>query len=200
MTNQHLAEQVVRRARELPEGTPLSAKELLHLGSRAAVDQVLSRLVKKGVLLRVARGQYVAPLRGKFGARSPSASKVVEGLAARRGEAVARHGAMAANALGLTTQVPLREVFLTSGPTRRLQLGGQMIELRHAPPWQLVLPNRAAGEVIRAMAWLGPGRAGEALGRAKAHLPATEFEEIASARGHLPGWIAQEVSALVAHG
>ena len=41
---QTLAKQVLEHASGAPEGTPLVAKELLHLGSRAAVDQVLSRL------------------------------------------------------------------------------------------------------------------------------------------------------------
>ena len=40
----------------LPEGTPVAAKELLHLGSRAAVDQALSRLVRRGSLMRAGRG------------------------------------------------------------------------------------------------------------------------------------------------
>ena len=50
------------------------------------------------------------------------------------------NGAAAANALGLTTQVPMRAVYLTSGPSRRLKLGAQMIEIRHAPIWQLIFP------------------------------------------------------------
>ena len=56
---QTLAKQVLAQAAGLPEGTPLVAKELLHLGSRAAVDQVLSRLVQRGTLLRAGRGFYV---------------------------------------------------------------------------------------------------------------------------------------------
>ena len=43
-----LTETILRLARELPEGGSLSAKALLHLGSRAAVDQALSRLVRRG--------------------------------------------------------------------------------------------------------------------------------------------------------
>ena len=52
----------------LPEGTPVVAKELLHLGSRAAVDQALSRLVRRGTLMRAGRGIYVRPVESRFGA------------------------------------------------------------------------------------------------------------------------------------
>ena len=195
-----LPERVLTAARALPEGTPVSARELLHLGQRAAVDQALSRLARQGLLLRVARGMYVAPVESRYGTRAPYIATVVEGLAAHRGERVARHGAMAANALGLTTQVPVREVFLTSGRSCHLQFGKQTAELRHAPSWQLLLLGRPAGDVIRAMAWLGPQRAGEAITVAKTRLQPSELSEVISARPHLPTWIAQEVSSLVTHG
>lgn len=197
---QTLAKQVLEHASRLPEGAPLVAKELLHLGSRAAVDQVLSRLVGRGTLLRAGRGIYVLPVESRFGSRAPSTLKMVEGLASQRGETIVSHGAAAANALGLTTQVPMRAVYLTSGRSRQLKLGAQTVEFRHAPIWQLMFPGRAAGDVVRALAWLGPEKAGEAIRKLSAKLPAAELKEVASARARLPTWMAQEVSALVAHG
>ena len=195
-----LAKQVLDHAAGLPEGTPLVAKELLHLGSRAAVDQVLSRLVRRGTLLRAGRGIYVLPVESHFGTHAPSAVKMIEGLANQRRETIVSHGAAAANALGLTTQVPMRAVYLTSGPSRHLKLGAQLIEFRHAPIWQLIFPGRAAGEVVRALAWLGPEKAGEAIQKLRAKLSASELKEVASARSRLPTWMAQEVSALVTRG
>lgn len=197
---QTLAKQIIEHASGLPEGTPLTAKELLHLGNRAAVDQVLSRLVSRGALLRAGRGIYVLPVKSSFGTRAPSASKMVEGLATHSGETVTSHGATAANALGLTTQVPMRAVYLTSGRSRQLKLGAQLVEFRHAPVWQLVFPGRAAGDVIRALAWLGPKKATEAIRKLQAKLPSSELAEVASVRARLPTWMAQEVSALVPHG
>ena len=44
---ERLSEQIIQQAAALPEGTPLAAKGLLHLGSRAAVDQALSRLTDR---------------------------------------------------------------------------------------------------------------------------------------------------------
>ena len=196
---QTLAKQVLEHASRLPEGVPLAAKELLHLGSRAAVDQVLSRLAGRGTLLRAGRGIYVLPVESRFGTRAPTTIKMVEGLATQRGETIVPHRAAAANALGLTTQVPMRAVYLTSGRSRQLKLGAQMIEFRHAPIWQLIFPGRAAGDVIRALAWLGPEKAGDAIRQLSAKLPAAELNEVASARARLPTWMAQEVSGLVAH-
>jgi hypothetical protein len=193
-----LSTQILQLAAKLPEGTPLVAKELLHLGNRAAVDQTLSRLVRRKALLRAGRGVYVLPVESRFGSRAPSAARMVEGLA-QLGETVVSHGAAAANALGLTTQVPMRSVYLTSGRSRWLQLGAQTVELRHAPVWQLMFPGRTAGDVVRALAWLGQDKAGPALQTLRNKLPAAELKAVASARARLPTWMAQEVSALVSH-
>ncbi|MBX9639874.1 MAG: hypothetical protein K2X97_09145 [Mycobacteriaceae bacterium] len=91
--------------------------------------------------------------------------------AEQRGESIVPTGAAAANELGLTTQVPVREVYLTSGPTRKLTVGQQKIELRHAPPWQLVHQGRPAGTAIRALASLGPEHAGKAVALLRKRLP-----------------------------
>jgi hypothetical protein len=189
-----LAPKILKQAESLPEGTILSAKVLLHLGSRAAVDQALSRLARSGTLMRVRRGYYVRPLPTRFGPRAPAPEKVVEALAHNTGETVVPSGAASANALGLTTQVPARTVFLTSGPSRRLHLGRQSIELKHAPAWQLKGAGRPAGHALRALAWLGPEHAREGAAKLKRSLPEAERHELLAARSGLPTWLAEMVS------
>lgn len=192
-----LADQVLAHAAALPEGASLSAKALLHLGSRAAVDQALSRLARSGALLRAGRGIYFLPVKGRFGVRAPDVAKVVQAWATQRGETVVGSGAVAANALGLTTQVPVRQVFLTSGRSRKLRFGTQVVELRHAPAWQLLYPGQAAGEAIRSLVWAGPAGSATVLSQLKGKLPSSELQAIANARVRLPTWLASQVSALV---
>lgn len=68
--------------------------------------------------------------------------------------------------------------------------------MRHAPSWQLLLPERPAGDALRALAWLGPKHAAEALRTLGRKLSKAELREITAARSRLPTWMAQEVSAL----
>ena len=170
---------------------------LLHLGSRAAVDQSLSRLTRKGELMRVCQGVYVRPIQTRFGSRPPSIDKVLASLSALWGETIVPCGGMAANALGLTTQVPVRQVHLTSGPNRKLKLGGLVVELRHAPRWQLVAPHRPAGDAVRALAWLGPEDVEENLGAIEKRLSSRDLEELAATRAVMPAWLAEPVSTMV---
>jgi hypothetical protein len=196
-----VAENILRHANTLPEGALISAKEILHLGSRAAVDQALKRLHERKELMRLSRGVYVRPVKTRFGTRAPAPEKVVARIAATRAETIAPHGAAAANALGLTTQVPTKLVYLTSGPSRRLRLGAQVIEMKNAPQWMLLPSQPVAGEAVRALSWLGKSRATEALTTLKHKLPASTLEELIALRPALPSWMSKSISqALMPHG
>ena len=56
-----LVQSILAAAQALPEGGLLSPKEFLHLASRAAVDQALTRMTREGRLLRVGRGVCTLP-------------------------------------------------------------------------------------------------------------------------------------------
>lgn len=192
-----LTESILATATALSEGGLLSPKEFLHLASRAAVDQALSRLAKEGQLLRVGRGTYTRSVAGRFGTRPPSLDSVIDAIAAISGEVVVNHGAAEANALGLTSQVPTRDVFLTSGPARKLQLGERVIELKHGNRWQLVLGKRQAGRVIRALGWSGSQTSPAALRRLTKQLTPEDWQDLLSARKMMPTWMARVVSEAI---
>ena len=193
-----LPNQIMTHAASLPEGAPLHPKALLHLGTRAAIDQALSRLARKGKLMRVCHGIYVCPVETRFGPRPPAVEKVTASLSALWGETIVPCGGAAANALGLTNQVPVRSVYLTSGPNRKLTLDNLTIDLRHAPRWQLVAPHRPAGEAVRALSWLGPDSVEKNLDIIGGKLSSEDMEELAGLRAILPNWIAEPASALLA--
>lgn len=194
------AENILSFAAAQPEGTTLSARELLHLGERATVDQALSRLAKRGELLRVGHGLYALPVKTRFGERPPTPETVVQAIARRTGETITTSGATAANIFGLTTQNPTKMVYLTSGPNRRLRLGQQVVELRHTPAWQLRAPTSRAGDALRALAWHGPSINKGQVKALCAKLSEEEQAELSSLRGRTPTWLAQELSVLTAHG
>jgi hypothetical protein len=74
------------------------------------------------------RDREAGPFRGAAGPGAGAAA-----LVRRTGGGIIPSQAQAANQLGLTTQVPARNVFHTSsGKTRRVRVGNQTIELRRA--------------------------------------------------------------------
>lgn len=188
-------------ARTLPEGAPLTASQLLHLGNRAAIDQALARLTKRGELLRVGRGIYVAPVISRFGIRPPSPEKLIEAWAQQQQETVVPNEAAAANAMGISTQVPVRQVYLTSGKSRFLRLGRQSLELRHAPSWKLRNANRPAGQALRALVHAGPSQAPAVAQQLASRLNLVEREALAKTSTlHMPTWVSRELRGLLMRG
>jgi hypothetical protein len=189
-----LPETILSHALALPEGGVLSPREFLHLGRRAAVDQAFSRLTRAGKLLRLARGVYVRPVESRmFGPHSPSSSKVIQFLAEQTGETIVPQGASAANVLGLTTQNPVREIYLTSGHSRVLRFGRHEVLLKQAPAWKTALGMRPAGLAVRALEWMGPEHIQKALTKLRATLPGSEWSALVNSRSMLPGWMAQAI-------
>ena len=195
-----LPKRIMEYAEAAPEATPLCPGALLHLGRRAAVDQALSRLARKGRLMRICRGVYMRPVETRFGTCAPSVGKAITSLSKLWGETIVPCGGSAANCLGLTNQNPVRMVYLTSGPSRRLHFGRHAVELRHAPRWQLAAPHRKAGDLIRALSWLGPEEVEDGLEAVMPDLSPDELDELAAARALIPNWMAEPVSARLPDG
>ena len=86
-------------------------------------------------------------------------------------------------------------MYLTSGPSRRLKLGALTVHLRHAPRWQLVAPNRPAGDAVRALAWLGEIE--ENLGAIASKLSPADLDEFVGLRVLMPARLAELVSARI---
>ena len=193
-----LPERIMEHAEAEPEATPICPSALLHMGSRGAVDQALSRLARSGRLMRICRGVYMRPIETRFGRIPPSIAKSLQSLSQLWGDTIVSTGGSAANWLGLTDGVPVRSVYLTSGRDRRLLFGKHPVKLLHAPRWQLTAPDRMAGAVIRALAWLGPRHVETSLDAVIPKLTREDLEELAAARAVMPGWMAEPISARLA--
>ena len=192
-----ISEQIVEYAETLPEGSPLCPKDFLHLGKRPAVHQAFSRLARQDRLRRIFQGVYMRTIETRFGKRGPGIDKAIAALSELWGEIIVPSGGSAANVLGLTDQVPMRRIYLTSGPDRRLRFGLRNVDLRHSLRWQLVAPYRPVGTLIRALTFLHPSEAEEAINKVTLGFSEEDIEELIALRSVLPEWIAKPLGAIV---
>lgn len=190
LTATSVPDQIMRRARSGGRGGVFTPNDFLGIAARAAVDQGLSRLVKNGKLRRLARGLYDFPkVHPKLGPLSPAPDVVAQALVRETGSRLQVDGARAANALGLSTQVPAKSTYLTDGPSRRVVLGKRVIHVRHASPKHLVAPGSAAGTVVQALRHVGPTRAADVAGIAMGSLSARDKKTLAAASVQAPAWM-----------
>lgn len=183
-------DRVMRRVRASGRGSVFTPSDFLTVAARSAVDQALSRLVKGGQLRRLARGLYDFPkVHPKLGPLSPAPDDVAQALARETGSHVQIAGARAANALGLSAQVPAKSTYLTDGPSRRVVLGKRVIDLRHASPKHLIAPGSPAGTVVQALRHVGPVRAADVAQVAVRRLSANDKKTLASTAVQAPAWM-----------
>ena len=150
-------DKILARMKRRGPGKAYSPKDFLDLGSRGSVDVALSQLVESGSIRRVRRGIYDFPESSAlFGTElSPDLDQVARATARKHGWRVLASGAQAANALGLSTQVPAKAVYLSDGPTRSLQVGKQLLAFKHVEPKTLGAASEINGLVIQALRYLG---------------------------------------------
>lgn len=188
--------EILAYASGLPEGKPIWVGALSYLGSTETISEVLSKLVHIGKLNEIYEDVYVQPVETRFGTRSPDVGMVIPQLAELWGETIVPSGGAAANLLGMTTQVPMVPVYLTSGANRTLHLGEAPIELRHAEDWQLLEPNQPVGNAIRALGWMGPEQIEQSIESLGPVLSVEELKELASSCITMPEWITSSVTAM----
>ena len=167
-------------------------KDFLDLGSREAVDQALSRLVKARRLRRVGHGLYDMPRISKVLHRPAPVdlNAAIAALARRDGVRIMPDGLVAANQLGLTNAVPARVSYVTDGHSRTLKIDGRTVRFRHAAPRVMRWAGRPAAPVVQALRWLGPRAAasGEIVSTLNRRLPHDVKLDLLHNSRDLPGW------------
>lgn len=167
-------------------------RDFLGLGSRAAVDQALSRLVTAGTLRRIGHGLYDMPRFSDVLGR-PAAADIdaaVSALARRDGVRVMPEGMVAANRLGLTNAVPAKSGYVTDGPSRKLRIDGRMVRFRHGGRRIMRWSGRPAAPVVQALEWLGPDAADDAqvVEKLRRRLPDDVKDDLRQHIADVPGW------------
>lgn len=200
-----ISDRIMRRARaQTAHGsrTVFTPKDFLDLGDRAAVDQALSRLCKAGGLRRVARGMYDIPRVNPILKRpaAPDVRAVLDAVARRDGVTIVPNGMVAANRLGLTNAVSARNDYLTDGPSRTVRVGKSVLRLKHASPKLMALKDRPAGDIVRAVHWLGRDLAiDDVADTLRRRLPDSAKKDLARARGKLDPLAAKVADRVLAH-
>ena len=193
-----IMQQVVSRIHGAGRGSVYTPKDFLDLGTRAGVDQALSRLARSGVLRRVGRGLYHYPkISARFGDLSPAPDALARALARKTGSRLQGTGAQAANALGLSTQVPARATFVTDGPSRQMRLGNQVIQLRRAAPRRLVGAGKRWVTALQALAYLGRDQVDpSAIRRLRSALSIADRQALGRHAGHAPDWMRPAIAQI----
>ncbi|MDX1966424.1 MAG: DUF6088 family protein [Planctomycetaceae bacterium] len=187
---------ILDRIQSQGRGKVFIPKDFLDLGSRDAADQSLSRLVRNGDILRLGRGLYHYPrMNDRLGIPlGPDLDEIADALARQTGSQVVPSGAVAANRLGLSTQVPAKPVYLSDGRTRQVKIGNTTIQIRHAAPKELPVGSRTSAMVFQALRHLGQAAVDDkVIGQIRRALSADQRRGLLQDARYTTDWIAAVV-------
>jgi hypothetical protein len=187
-----LASRIARRLFRWPPERVFSRYDFMDLGSTDAIGMALMRLNRRGAIRRVRRGYYDRPrLDPVLGELSPSPRELLAALARRSGMRFQPGPAAAANALGMSEQVPMRLVYETDAPSRTVTWGTRgSIKLQRRAPRDLARAGRLSGQLFAALRSLGKGRVTEDnLARLKQELKPEQRRELLRDLPLAPAWM-----------
>lgn len=186
--NQFLGRVISKR-----RGWVFTPADFLDLGSRTAVGLALMRHARVGTIRQLARGLYDYPIHNpRFGTIPPSDDSIASALKGRDGFRLQASGAHAANVLGLSTQVPVRAVFLTDGRSRKVKLGQREIVLKNASSRQMATAGRVSGTVIQALRWIGQRYVDDwMIASLRRQISASDKQQLLKDLRFAPAWIAE---------
>lgn len=189
-----IASTLWQQVKYLPKGRPFSARRFAGLGSRSAVGKAIARLVSAGELERITRGIYMRPKIGPYVGRvRPGALAVIRVIAKQNHETIQVHGAEAARAFHLSTQMQTQPVLYTSGSSRVIRIGALTIRLRHVSPEKLQHAGTRVGLALVALFYLGrKGVNPTSVAKIKSQLTPAELKQLAACK--MPAWMSKALA------
>jgi hypothetical protein len=191
--------QITTRIKQKGEGNIFFPSDFVDLGSPDAVRQSLSRLTKDKIIERLAHGVYLyAKNDPLLGTLYPSTEEIAIAIAKRDKARIMPTGLFALHKLGLSTQIPMKVIYLTDGTARRIQLGKQSITFKNTSPKKLSIKGGKTGLVIQALQQLGKEQVNEQILKKIKEILAPENTKLIGEDAPLaPAWIAQILFSII---
>lgn len=182
---------IARKLSKLPKGSILFVDDFLDYGNSESVKKALFRLNDKKILVRIAHGIYLYPKIDKeLGVLFPSADEIAKAIARRDKSRIVPTGIQALNKLGLSTQVPMKTVYLTDGTARTIKIGKRTITFKRTNPKNLMTKGEISSLVIYALKSIGQDKVdNDILNKIQVILKKETKENILHDAKLAPAWI-----------
>ena len=189
----NIEEQVFAKMKRSRLGKLFFPEQFNDLAENTAIRKALQRLAESERIVRVAQGIYVIPQESSIiGKVIPGAEEVATAIAKRDRATIIPTGVKALNLLGLSTQVPMKLVYLTDGAARIVKVGKQTIKFKKTSPKNLATKGAISSLVIQALKTIGKKELEESeLKKIITHLKNEKREHLLYDIKLAPAWIAE---------
>jgi hypothetical protein len=191
MERPQVENRIAEALKTYPRGSVLFVDDFSEYGNPESVKKALLRLKEKEILVRLAHGIYLYPkVDQELGVLFPSTEEIAKAIARRDKARIVPTGVQALNKLGLSTQVPMKVVYLSDGAARTVKVGKRTITFKKTSPKNLLLKGEISGLAIQALKTIGQKKADEkTIEKIQAILKNEKIEHIIHDAKLSPAWI-----------
>jgi hypothetical protein len=182
------------------KGKLIFPADFKYMATSDTIRKILSRLQKEGILTRVAHGIYLYPKTDPvLGIIHPSTDDIAQAVAKRDKVRIMPASMTALNRLGLSTQVPMKAVYLTDGNPKTIKAGKRTITFKSTTPKKLSLKGKLSSLVIQALEELGrDGITPEVLKKVTDVLQKENTQILKEDAKLAPAWVSELLSSIMA--
>lgn len=191
MERPQVENKIAEALKTIPKGSVLFVDDFLDYGNPESVKKALLRLKEKEILVRLAHGIYLNPKIDKeLGILFPSTEEIANAIARRDKARIVPTGVQALNKLGLSTQIPMKMVYLTDGAARTVNVGKRTITFKKTSPKNLLTKGEISSLAIQALKTIGQNKVDDnTIERIQAILKKEKKENIINDAKLSPAWI-----------
>lgn len=174
------------------------AEDFYQYGSPGNIRLTLFRLESEGILERLAQGIYLKPKKDPLlGTIYPSIEEIAKQIAQRDKARIAPTGIFALYLLGLTTQIPLKAVYLTDGSQREIKIGNRTIQLKKTVPRTFAIKDELLHLIVQAFKEIGEKKVTEEfLKMIQPHISQLNEQVLQTQLKYAPVWIQKTINNL----
>ena len=143
--------QIETKVLKASRGELFFADDFSKYGTPENIRLTLFRLENEGILERLAHGIYLKPKQDEvLGNIYPNMDEIAKEIAKRDKARIAPTGVLALYLLGLTTQIPLKAVYLTDGSQREIKIGNRTIKFKRTVPRSFEIKDALLHLIVQA--------------------------------------------------
>lgn len=186
-----ISKQIEERIKDAPFGEAFIISDFTDITSYDTARKTLARLEADKLIIKITRGLYYKPKFSKLLNEpiAPNINTVAEAIARNYEWSITPSGENALNLLGISTQVPGRYSYISSGPYRTYMIGNIELEFLHRTDKDLNGKSYKTRMIIQAIKSIGQKRIDEYILDFKSKLTSDDLECLLKEGQRTTAWV-----------
>ena len=196
-----IEDKILKRIKSHGRGWAMTNSDFGDIAKTATIDWSLYRLKDKKLIRPLMRGIYDYPRFSEILQEelAPDMEMVARAIARKFRWNILISGNTALNYLGLSTQIPMRLIYFSDGPSRQYEVAGRILEFKHISFKEARFTNTKSEIVVQALRELGMARiTTDVINKMRDFIPASDRNKVQKDTQFTTDWIHDKITLICA--